>query len=359
VKGSLRRTLALRFAATMAVGLLLATGAFYWSASRALQGSVPTAVLRSDLLLVLASIVVAGTAATLMGAWHFTSSAVRPVTEITEQATRIEAGTLDQRILAHADTEEYEGLVAVLNRMLERLEAGFAAQRRLTANVSHELRTPLTAMRGEIEVALRAPRSQREYEQVLRSGLEEIERLTELCEDLLLVTRAEARLVTANRVATDMEALVDGRLENLRRRLEQQGLTVERALRGGHAEVLVDPELLRHVVDHLLDNALRYTPVGGAIRVQLDPLTGRDGSGGGVRLAVENSGPGIEATDLPHLFEPFYRGDPARTRSDAGGRGLGLALVASIAQLHGGEARVSSVPGQTRFEVDIPAPPVH
>jgi two-component system heavy metal sensor histidine kinase CusS len=352
VKGSLRRTLAIRFAATMAVGLVLATGAFYWSATRALQEPLPTAVLQFDLLLVLVAIVVAGTAATLMGAWHFTSSAVRPVTEITAQATRIEAGTLNQRILAHADTEEYEGLVAVLNRMLERLERGFAAQRRLSADVSHELRTPLTAMRGEIEVALRAPRSQREYEQVLRSGLEEIDGLTELCEDLLLVTRAEARLVTAKRVATDMEALVDGRLDNLRRRVEAQGLTVERALCGGHAAVLVDPELVRHVVDHLLDNALRYTPAGGAIRVQLEPL-----APSGIRLAVENTGPGIAVVDLPHLFEPFYRADPARTRSADGGSGLGLALVASIAQLHGGEARVSSVPGQsTRFEVDIPAP---
>ena len=355
MRASLRRTLALRFAATMAVGLLLATGAFYWAASRALHQPFSTSTLQIDLILVLAAVVIAGTSATLMGAWHFTSSAVRPVTEITAQATRIEAGTLNQRILAHADTEEYEGLVAVLNRMLERLEAGFAAQRRLTANVSHELRTPLTAMRGEIEVALRAPRSQREYEQVLRSGLEEIDRLTELCEDLLLVTRAEARLVSANRVATDVEALVDGRLDNLRRRVEAQGLTVERALRGSPAVAVVDPELVRHLVDHLLDNALRYTPVGGAIRVQLEPL-----APSGVRLAVENTGPGIAAVDLPHLFEPFYRADPARTRSEDGGSGLGLALVASIARLHGGEARVSTVPGEsTRFEVDFPAPLVH
>jgi two-component system heavy metal sensor histidine kinase CusS len=354
VKGSLRRTLALRFAATMAAGLLLATGAFYWAASRALRGPLPTATLELDLVLALAAVVVVGTSATLVGAWHFTSSAVRPVAEITAQATRIEAGTLDKRILAHADTEEYEGLVAVLNRMLERLERGFAAQRRLTANVSHELRTPLTALRGEMEVALRAPRSQREYEQVLRSGLEEIDRLTDLSEDLLLVSRAEARLVTANRVATDMERLVGERLDSLRRRVEEQGLKVERALRAGAAAVLLDPELVRHVVDHLLDNALRYTPVGGAIRVELDPL-----APSGVRLAVENTGPGIAAVDLPHLFEPFYRADPARTRSADGGSGLGLALVASIAQLHGGEARVSSVPGQsTRFEVDIPAPPV-
>lgn len=337
----------------MAAGLLLATAAFYWAASRELHQPFSTSTLEIDLILVLAAVVIAGTSATLMGAWHFTSSAVRPVTEITAQATRIEAGTLNQRILAHADTEEYEGLVAVLNRMLERLERGFAAQRRLTADVSHELRTPLTAMRGEIEVALRAPRSQREYEQVLRSGLEEIDRLTELSEDLLLVSRAEARLVTANCVPTDTERLVGERLERLRRRVEAQGLTVERALRGGQAAVL-DPDLVRHVVDHLLDNALRYTPVGGAIRVALEPLTG-----GGVRLAVENTGPGIAAVDLPHLFEPFYRGDSARTRCDDGGRGLGLALVASIAHLHGGQARVSSVPGQTRFEVDIPAPPVH
>jgi len=354
VRASLRRTLALRFAATMAAGLLLATGAFYWAASRALHQSFSTSTLEIDLILVLAAVVIAGTSATLMGAWHFTSSAVRPVTEITAQATRIEAGTLNQRILAHADTEEYEGLVAVLNRMLERLEAGFAAQRRLTANVSHELRTPLTALRGEMEVALRAPRSQREYEQVLRSGLEEIERLTDLSEDLLLVTRAEARLVTANCVATDMEQLVEERLDSLRRRIDEQGLTVERALRAAPGVMLLDPELVRHVVDHLLDNALRYTPAGGAIRVELLPLTP-----GGVRLAVENTGPGIAAVDLPHLFEPFYRADPARTRSDVGGSGLGLALVASIAQLHGGEARVSSVPGRTRFEVDIPAPPVH
>jgi two-component system OmpR family sensor kinase len=349
VKGSLRRTLAIRFAGTMAAGLLLTTGAFYWAASGALQESVSPAVLRSDLLLVLIAIVVAGTAATLIGAWHFTSSAVRPVAEITAQATCIEAGTLSQRILAHAETEEYEGLVAVLNRMLERLERGFAAQRRLTADVSHELRTPLTAMRGEIEIALRAPRSAREYQRVLRSGLEEIDRLTELSEDLLFITRAEAQVVAVQRVPTDLARLAGERVEILRRDFDERGLTIETALPPGPA-VSIDPELARRVMDHLLDNALRYTPLNGTIRVQLEPR-----SGNGARLAVENTGPGIPEVDVPHLFEPFYRGDQARTRSSDGGTGIGLALVAAIARLHGGEARVSSVPGpRTRFEVDFP-----
>jgi signal transduction histidine kinase len=354
VKGSLRRTLAIRFAATMAAGLLLATGAFYWSASRALQESVPPEVLRSDLLLVLLTIVVAGTAATLMGAWHFTSSAVRPVSEITEQATRIEAGTLDQRIQAHADTEEYEGLVAVLNRMLERLERGFAAQRRMTADVSHELRTPLTALRGEIEVALRSPRTQREYEHVLRSGLEEIEHLTELSEDLLLVTRAEARLVTAQRIAADIAQLVGDRLDRLRKTFEERDLRVERALAAGQPAVMIDPGLIGKLLDHLFDNAVQCTPVGGKISVEVGPIP----AGGGLRLVIENSGPGIGNADLPHVFEPFFRTDPARTRTASSGTGLGLAVVSSIAHLHGGIARVASIPGKsTRFEVDIPGPP--
>lgn len=354
MKTSLRRALALRFAATMAAGLFLAAGAFFWAASRALEEPVPTAVLEGDLLIALLAVVIAGSAATLVGAWHFTSSAVRPVGEITAQATRIEAGTLDQRIVAHADTEEYEGLVAVLNRMLARLERGFAAQRRLTADVSHELRTPLTVLRGQMEVALRAERSPRDYQLVLRGALEEIDRLTTLSEDLLLITRADARLLTLERVETDVAALMAGALDSLRRRIEEKDLTVERSLPKGGRPVSIDPTLVTRLVDHLLDNAVRYTPIGGRIRVRVEPGAVADG----VRLVVENSGPEIAAHDLAHVFEPFYRVDPARTRENGGGAGpgLGLAMVAAIAQLHNGAAHAASGPAGTRFEIDLPAP---
>ena len=334
----------------MAAGLLLATGVFYWAAVRALDEPLAKSILERDLLVALGAVVLAGTAATLMGAWHFTSSAVRPVAEITAQAMRVEAGTLDQRIVAHAETEEYEGLVGVLNRMLERLEQGFAAQQRLTADVSHELRTPLTTMRGEIEVALRSPRTQSQYEQVLRSSLEEIDRLSELSADLLFITRAEARLVTPRLIRTDVSVLIDDRLERLRPRLKERELALSCAFPSS-APVRVDPELIGRILDQLLDNAIRYTPRGGAVTVQLYRLPA-----GALRFSVENSGPGIDPESLPHLFEPFYRTDAARTRSREGGTGLGLTLVAAIARLHGGEARVSSAPGTTRFEVDIPAP---
>lgn len=351
MKGSLRRTLALRFAATMAAGLLLAAAAFYWAASRALEQAVPAAVLEGDLLIALLAVVLVGSAATLMGAWHFTSSAVRPVAEITAQATRIEAGTLDQRIAAHADTEEYEGLVAVLNRMLERLERGFAAQRRLTADVSHELRTPLTALQGEIEVALRAERSPSQYQLVLRSALEEIGRLSTLSEDLLLITRADARLVTPQREPTDVAELLDGVLHAFRHRIEEKGVTLERSFDRGVRRVSVDPTLVTRLVQHLIDNAVEYAPIEGRIGVSVAA------TGSGLRLIVENSGPAIAPEDLPHLFEPFYRADQARTRSNGhGGPGLGLALVAAIARLHDGAARASSDAARgTRFEVDLPA----
>ena len=352
MKASLRRTLALRFAATMAVGLLLAAGVFYWAASRALLEPVPTAILEGDLQLALLAIVIAGSAATLVGAWHFASLAVRPVSEITAQAMHIEAGTLDQRIVAHADTEEYEGLVAVLNRMLERLEQGFAAQRRLTADVSHELRTPLTALRGEIEVALRADRSTREYQHVLRSALEEVEQLTTMGEDLLLITRAGARLLSCRRKPTDVADLVEQSLQGFRRLIEEKGITVDRALNGGHP-VSVDPALVARVVDHLLANAVTHTPLGGRIAVGVE-----DGATGVVRLVVANSGPPIAPEDLPHLFEAFYRADLARARSDGGGAGLGLAMVAAIAQLHDGSARVAADPaGGARFEVELAVSP--
>jgi two-component system heavy metal sensor histidine kinase CusS len=351
---SLRRTLALRFAATMAVGLLVAAGAFFWAASRALLQNVPVTILERDLLVALLAVVVAGSAATLMGAWHFTSSAVRPVVEITDQATRIEAGTLDQRIAAHADTEEYQGLVAVLNRMLERLEQGFAAQRRLTADVSHELRTPLTALRGEIEVALRAERSPREYQLVLRSALEEIGCLSTLSEDLLLITRANARLVTAQREPTDVAELVDGVLHAFRRRMEEKAVTLERSFDRGAQRVSVDPALVTRLVHHLIENAVEYASVEGRIGVSIAATDG------GLRLIVENSGPAIASEDLPHVFEPFYRADEARSRCNGHdcGPGLGLALVAAIARLHDGVARASSdATHGTRFEVDLAGSP--
>jgi len=347
VSRSLRRTLAIRFAATMSVGLLVAAVAAYAAALG------PAAGMHRDLLVVLATVVVLGTGATLVGAAWLAGSAVRPVAAITEQATRIEAGTLEQRIAAHADTEEYRELVAVLNRMLERLERGFQAQRRLTADVGHELRTPFTAVQGLVEVALRGERSPQEYRRVLQSVLEEIEGLTRMGEDLLLISRAESRLVALRRVPVDPNAVAREVLDGLGPQIEEKGLVVEAAPDPRARLVLLDSALVRRLVAQLVDNAIKFTPSGGRIRITTVAATPADR---GVQFAVENSGPTIPPDDLLHIFEPFYRGDPAR--SSGSGTGLGLSLGAAIARLHGGEARARNKPGGgVHFEVDLPAPP--
>jgi two-component system OmpR family sensor kinase len=297
--------------------------------------------------LLLIGIVLLGGVATLAGAWRFVGSAVGPVAEITEHALRIEAGTLNQRISAHATTEEYRGLVAVLNRMLARLEASFRTQQRFTGDVSHELRTPLTALRGEIEVALRAERAPADYQRVLWSALEEIERLTSTVEDLLLITRVESHLVTPQRALVDLHPVVQRVLDQLRERIDERQLRIEVLQDSPSCTATVDPVLVTRLVMSLIDNAVKFTPPGGWVRV----VTGVSDSGG-ARLRVENSGPPIAAEDLPHLFEPFYRADRARSRGT--GTGMGLAVAAAIARVHGGEIRAANMDGEgVAFAVDL------
>jgi len=348
VSRSLRRTLAVRFAATMGAGLLVAAAAAYGVAVG------PAAGMHRELMVLLTGVVIVGTGATLVGAWWLAGSAVRPVYEITEQATRIAPGTLDQRIAAHAETDEYRGLVAVLNRMLERLDQAFRNERRLTADMSHELRSPLTALRGEIEVALRAERNARDYQRVLHSALEEIDRLTEMSEDLLLITRADAHLLQAHRVPTDVDAIVEGVVEALQPRIDERELAVDCRFASDATPVVVDPELVTRLVQQLLDNAVKFTPPGGRVRVATAPLNGDRG----IQIVVEDTGPGLGPELLPHVFEPFFRADQARSRGT--GTGLGLAMVAAIARLHGGSAHAANVADRgtgARFEIDLPAVP--
>lgn len=330
----------------MAVGLAAASVAILWGISRTVAEGSGNEM--RDVVLALAAVVVLGTGATLVGAWWLAGSAVRPVAEITNQATHIESGTRSQRIAVHADTEEYRELVGVLNRMLERLERGFEAQRRLTADVSHELRTPLTVMRGQIEVSLRAPRSPDDYRRVLHSTLEEIEHLSDLTDDVLFVTRAEGRLERAERRPADVNQLVQEAAERWRPRFDAAGVRLSLALDDPAPTAPLDARMMRRLLDHLLENAVTHSPRDGTVEV----ATRTDG--GHVRLSVTDAGKGIPAAAAPHVFEAFYRLDPARPRE--GGAGLGLAVVAAVARLHDGSARVTNVePTGSRFEVDLAA----
>jgi two-component system OmpR family sensor kinase len=306
------------------------------------------ATLRNAGLLLLGIVIVAA-GMTFAGAWWLADRAVQPVAEIVDQAEEIGARTLKRRIGAWADIREYQRLVHVLNDMLDRLEAAFESQRRFTADASHELRSPLTALRGELELARRRERSPEEYRRVIDSALEEVERLSRTAEDLLTLARSDAGVMQPRLVPVDLGGLVRGVAE--RSRVPAQTRRVELQVEAGTGPTVVaDPDLVGRLVRNLVENAVKYTPGGGRVRVEV----AREKESG--LVIVEDTGPGIPAADLGRVFERFHRVEDSRTpERDGGGAGLGLAIARSIAVAHAGDLTVENRPeGGTRFVARLP-----
>jgi len=276
--------------------------------------------------------------------------ALSPVRAMSKAARQITAEDLGRRLERRGADDEIDHLAGTLNTMLAGLEAAFAQARRFSADAAHELRTPLTVLKGELEVALRAARSPEEYRQVLISSLEEVNHLIRLAEDLLLFSRSVATMGFP-RERVELEPLVLEALEAGARRAQGAGVTV-RADALEPALVLGDAGALRRAVLNLVDNAVKYTPAGGKVEISLLVAEGE------ARIVVRDTGIGIDPADAARIFDPFVRLDAARTR-DAGGSGLGLALVRAIAEAHGGTITVDSTPGAgSRFTVRLPlAPP--
>jgi two-component system OmpR family sensor kinase len=282
------------------------------------------------------------------GAW-LSRRALLPVDRIVAMARRIGDTTLGQRLPHPGTGDELGRLVTTLNEMLERIEKNVEAQRRFTADASHELRSPLSRLRTELDIALRRPRSAAQYEDVLRSCLDEVERLSELTEDLLVLTRLDAGERDRAREPVDVMPVVEEALEHLAPEIRtRQVTTMATGDRG--AAVAVPRALLRLVIGNLLGNAVKFSRVGGEVGVRIE----RDGTQ--VTLAVADSGDGIPADEIPRVFERFYRGR-ASGSPDVPGFGLGLALCRAVVAAYGGTIDVVSTPGKgTVFTVRVPGP---
>ncbi len=281
------------------------------------------------------------------GGWLLARRALRPVDRMSQSALKISAEDLSQRLERRGTQDEIDRLADTLNAMLGRLEAAFAEMQRFTADAAHELRTPLTALRGGIEIALRAERSPDEYRRVLASSIEEVDQLIRLAEDLLLLSRSTIGL-TAARHPVDLEPLCLEALELGVRLAKGKGVNVSL---GATVPAVVQGEAgaLRRALVNLVDNAVKYTPAGGSVVISLERAGDR------VRLVVEDAGIGIDPADTRRIFEPFVRLDAGRSR-DTGGSGLGLAIARSIVLAHGGTLEVQSRPGGgSRFTIDLPA----
>ena len=273
-------------------------------------------------------------------------AALRPVGDISLAARRITAEDLGERVAVRGTGDELDHLAETLNGMLARLEAAFGQVRRFAADAAHELRTPLTALRGGMEVALHADRSPEEYRRVLRSSLEEVERLIQLAEDLLVMSRSEAG-GDQLRDRVDLEAVL---LEvfDLAARLGQAKEVSVRVEASEPAIVDGDAVAIRRAYRNLVENAIKYTPTGGKVELSL----GREGDI--ACLAVADTGPGIAAADAERIFRPFVRLDDARAR-ETGGAGLGLGIARAIVQAHGGTIALRSTPGAgSLFTIRLP-----
>jgi signal transduction histidine kinase len=304
----------------------------------------------------------AGLVLAVVGGWLLAGRALRPVSRVTATAAQIAAGdgsaaSLGTRLRVPDTGDEIARLSATFNAMLDRLQAAFVAQQRFVADASHELRTPLTAIRGNVEVLARQMAARGvgdgvngDVSAALGDMKRESARMGRLLDDLLLLARSDApasetyqsRPVRLDLVARDAArsaaALVDGQ------RLEVVA-PVEVTVPG-------DPDRLLQLLLILVENALRHTPAGAGVTVEVPPPTG-----GAARIVVRDEGEGIAPEHLPHLFDRFYRADGARGRA-TGGTGLGLAIARAIAQAHGGEIAVASAPGRgSAFTVTLPAGP--
>jgi len=273
--------------------------------------------------------------------------ALAPVDRLATRASAITADRLGERLPVETPDDELGRLARAFNATLARLEQSFDRTRRFTSDASHELRTPLTAIRSVGEVGLQESRSPESYREIIGSMLEEVDRLNQLVESLLTLSRADAGDVKLARQPLDLASLVEDTVTHLQVLAEEKGQRVVTEL-GRPTTLSADPVLLRRAVVNLLDNAIKYSPAGTSIYVTLSM---RDGQ---AVLSIRDQGPGISAVDQTRIFDRFYRVERSRSR-EKDGVGLGLAIARWLTEAHGGQLTVESEEGRgSTFRISLP-----
>ena len=264
--------------------------------------------------------------------------ATDPLERMSETAQQVSAQHLGKRIELERADVELKRLADSFNQMLERLDESFKQIRQFTADASHELRTPVAILMGETELAVNDLLDYEECKAALTSRREELQRMAQIVDDLLALSQFDYGERTLQRKPLDFSDLVVEVCEQQRNQAKAKGVELEI---GATVPVMIqgDSSRLRQMVRNLLDNAIKYTPVGGRVTVGLERLGNDQFS-----LRLSDTGIGIPETSLPHIFDRFYRVDKARTREE-GGTGLGLSIVKQIVEAHGGQIEVQSKPG--------------
>jgi len=289
----------------------------------------------------------------LLGYW-VAGRNLRPLGAMVRELEAITDGrSLHRRLAVERGDDEVARLGAAVNRMFERLERSFSALHRFTAEASHELKTPLMVLRAGVERALRNPRTPPESLQALDESLDQINWMAELMDSLLTLARADEGRLPLAVEDCDLRELVAEASETASMLAEAAGLSVRTSMPEGPVPIRADRNRIRQLLLNLATNAVKYTPAGGEVSLGLQEQEDA------VILTVADTGIGIAAGDLQHIFDRFWRADPARSRAvDSPGTGLGLAITKWVAEAHGGTISVQSRPGRgTQFTVTLPRQP--
>ena len=278
--------------------------------------------------------------------WLVARRGLLPLRQVTAVAASISATSLQERIPLAAVPLELQQLAASFNAMLARLDDAFMRLSNFSADIAHELRTPLSNLMTQTEVVLSQPRDSEAYQETLYANLDDCKRMARMIDDMLFLAKADNGLIIPAQQPVALEVEVEKLFEYYRLLADERGISLQRH---GQARISGDVAMLHRAIANVLSNALRYTPSGASIRVELEQNAQFS------ELRISNPGPSIASEHLERLFDRFYRADPARREGSPHNAGLGLAITRSIIHAHHGQIHCTSAAGQTTFCLQFPA----
>ncbi len=278
--------------------------------------------------------------------WFMARRAVSNVEAITRTAQSISGGTLEKRVPVKIRGDEIDQLAMTFNQMLDRIQTLVTEIREMSDNIAHDLKSPITRIRGIAEVTLTNEKSIGEYESMAASTIEECDRLLDMINTMLMISKTESGVDKLSREEIDLAGLVREACELFEPAAEDKGVTLSYDV-PNKSRLVGDNRMIQRMLSNLLDNAIKYTPSGGTVNVSLSENDARD-----VVITFKDTGMGMSPSDLPRIFERFYRCDQSRSQP---GIGLGLSLARAIARAHGGDIEVTSHLNQgSTFTITLP-----
>jgi heavy metal sensor kinase len=278
--------------------------------------------------------------------WFMARRAVSGVEAVTEAARKISGSTFEERVPVNMRGDEIDQLAITFNEMLDRIQTLLKEMKEISDNIAHDLKSPITRMRGAAEVALTTGTSLGEFESMAASTIEECDRLLDMINTMLLISRTEAGTEITTLKSINISEVVANACELFTPGAEDKGIMLHCSI-SEEIHLNADTRMVQRMFSNLFDNAIKYTPSGGSVNVNVS-----ENVAGQVTISVSDTGIGIPPADLPHIFERFYRGDQSRSLA---GIGLGLSLARAIARSYDGDITAISVPGQgSTFTISLP-----